>query len=108
MILFLDFDGVLHPQYDAEPTPVSEIFCHLPRFESVMRDFPSVEIVISSTWCIQFSLDELRSRFSPDIAARIIDGTPKIKCADGDYLPSRREVRYWNGLIGQGVHAGHG
>jgi hypothetical protein len=91
MILFLDFDGVLHPQYDGEPTPVSEIFCHLPRFESVMRDFPSVEIVISSTWRIQFTLDELRARFSPDIAARIIDVTPQIECADDNYLPARRE-----------------
>jgi hypothetical protein len=91
MILFLDFDGVLHPQYDGEPTPVSEIFCHLPRFESVMRDFPSVEIVISSTWRIQFTLDELRARFSPDIAARIIDVTPQIEWTDENYLPTQRE-----------------
>lgn len=91
MILFLDFDGVLHPQYDGEPTPVSEIFCHLPRFKSVMRDFPFVDIVISSTWRNQFTLEELRSRFSPDIAVRIIGVTPQIECADGDYLPVRRE-----------------
>lgn|GEM_PF-6444307 len=36
MILFLDFDGVLHPTHDGEPTPANEVFCHLPRFESVL------------------------------------------------------------------------
>lgn len=91
MILFLDFDGVLHPQYDGEPTPVSEVFCHLPRFESVMRDFPCVDIVISSSWRNEFTLDELRSRFSPDIAARIIDVTPLAEYIDGRYLHARRE-----------------
>ncbi len=47
MILFLDFDGVLHPEYDGQATPADIVFCHLPRFEGVMRDYPKVEIVIN-------------------------------------------------------------
>lgn len=90
MILFLDFDGVLHPEHDGGPTPAESVFCHLPRFEAVMRDFPTVEIVISSMWRYQFTLDELRARFSPDIAARIIDTTAQAERIDG-YLPARRE-----------------
>lgn len=91
MILFLDFDGVLHPEHDGEPTPAEQVFCHLPRFESVMRDFPNIEIVISSMWRYEFTLDQLRARFSPDIAARIIGVTPKTERIDGKYLPARRE-----------------
>jgi hypothetical protein len=100
VILFLDFDGVLHPQYEGEPTPVGEVFCHLPRFESIMRDFPFVEIVISSTWRDQFSLDVLRSKFSPDIAARIIGVTPTIDLTDGVCRQSAREneILGWLGL----------
>jgi hypothetical protein len=48
-IFFLDFDGVLHPQYEHEPVPTELAFCHLARFEAILREFPSVEIVISST-----------------------------------------------------------
>ena len=44
--MFLDFDGVLHPEYDGQATPADIVFCHLPRFEGVMRDYPKVEIVI--------------------------------------------------------------
>jgi hypothetical protein len=91
MIIFLDIDGVLHPETKGEPTPAIDVFCHLPRFEAVMREFPMVQIVISSTWRYQFTLDQLRARFSPDIAARIIAATPQTEHIDGKYLPARRE-----------------
>jgi hypothetical protein len=62
------------------------------RFEAVMRDFPAVEIVISSTWREQFGLNALRAKFSPDIAARIIGTTPLA----ADALPPHMvEVREW-------------
>lgn len=102
MILFLDFDGVLHPQHDGEPTPEDRVFCHLHRFETIMRDFPMVEIVISSMWRYQFSLDELRARFSPDIADRIIDATPQTERTEGEYLPARREGEILDWLAAAG------
>lgn len=102
MILFLDFDGVLHPQYEGEPTPVDRVFCHLPRFEAIIRDFPSVEIVISSTWRYQFTLDQIRARFSSDIAARIIDMTPQTENIDSQYFPARREGEILGWLLAAG------
>lgn len=90
-ILFLDFDGVLHPQHDGEPTPIDQVFCHLPRFEELMREFPRVEIVISSSWRRQFPLDQLRARFSREAAARIVGVTPEIEDVAGSYLYARRE-----------------
>ena len=91
VILFLDFDGVLHPEYVGQATPADVVFCHLLRFEGVMRDHPGVDIVISSTWREQFPLTTLRARFSPDIAARIIGATPVTPDIVGKYTPSRRE-----------------
>ena len=89
--LFLDFDGVLHPQYDGEPTPKEVCFCHLPRFEAVMRRHPGVQIVISSTWRQQFGMLQLRAFFSADIAHRIMGITPTYP-ADG---PPRMHIREW-------------
>ncbi|MBC3879966.1 hypothetical protein H8K35_06485 [Undibacterium sp. LX40W] len=73
MKIFLDFDGVLHPEpcFDS-----ADHFCFLPRFENVLRDFVNVEIVISSTWRATRSLDDLQSIFSEDIRRRIIGRTP--------------------------------
>jgi HAD domain in Swiss Army Knife RNA repair proteins len=102
MILFLDFDGVLHPLYSDAPTPSDVIFCHLPRFESVMRDFPTVKIVISSMWRYDFSLDKLKENFSPDIANRII-GTTHLTCQTNvNYAPTRREGEILDWLADSG------
>lgn len=71
-ILFLDFDGVMHPEFCHE----SKHFVHLENFEAVMRAAPHVDLVISSTWRQKRSLDELKALFSTDVAARIIGATP--------------------------------
>lgn len=89
--LFLDFDGVLHPQYDGEPTPKEICFCHLPRFEAVMRRHSGVQIVLSSTWRQQFGLPQLRALFSADIAQRIVGTTPTYPVD----RPPRLHVREW-------------
>lgn len=102
MILFLDFDGVLHPQHNGEPTPEEDVFCHLPRFEAVMRDFPRVQIVITSMWRYDFSLDKLKAKFSPDIAERIIGTTRLTDRTNDTYLPARREREILDWLADSG------
>lgn len=94
MIIFLDFDGVLHPQYDGAWVRPEQAFCHLPRLEAVLRAFPGVDLVVSSEWRRQFPLAALRARFSPDIAARIVGATPVAASAEhaGRYVPARREA----------------
>ncbi|WP_419177868.1 HAD domain-containing protein [Janthinobacterium lividum] len=73
MILFLDFDGVLH----GDPcTDQTLLFCRLPLLEAVLREAPAVEIVITSTWRARRSLQQLKSFFSPDTADKVIGVTP--------------------------------
>ena len=78
-ILFLDFDGVLHP----EPLMAKKKLSQLPLVEAILRDFPSVEIVISSDWRLDWfnegeavAVSNMRRHFSPDIASRVIGVTP--------------------------------
>lgn len=81
MILFLDFDGVLHPQ----PCMLAGEFYNLPRLENVLRDYPQVRIVVSSMWRYDQDLEALRSYFSEDIRPRVFDITPKgLKQAYGN------------------------
>lgn len=89
MILFLDFDGVLHP-FD-QPDGV---FTLLPDFERMMRDFPEVDIVISSSWREAHALDELRALFSSDIAQRIIGATPVLNDLAHEYI-REAEILAW-------------
>ena len=85
MILFLDFDGVLHPEKVNSQEP---LLCRLPLVEEVFREFPQVEIVISSTWRLRWqdpeiAVQEMRKHFSTDIALRVAGVTPS--CLDLDW-----------------------
>lgn len=74
-LLFLDFDGVLHPEGCAQ----RHLFCRLPLLEDLLRQMPHVPIVISSTWRVNHGFDALRARFSKDVAERVIGVTPRIQ-----------------------------
>tara|TARA_R110002049_G_scaffold247930_3_gene422422 strand:- start:3902 stop:4339 length:438 start_codon:yes stop_codon:yes gene_type:complete len=76
MIVFLDFDGVL--RRDSSPPSCFQTDCKV-HFESAIRPFADVTIVISSTWRIPFSLTEIRSFFSDDIAQRNVGKTPELE-----------------------------
>lgn len=71
-VLFLDFDGVLHRE-----------FCHESRhFEcepylTTALDGMNIEIVLSSTWRINRSLNEIKALLSEAIAARVVGVTPQ-------------------------------
>lgn len=73
MILFLDFDGVLHPAICSDD---GDLLCRRPMLETALRTEPHVDIVISSTWRENHTLGQLQALFSSDIAARIIGLTP--------------------------------
>ncbi len=76
MILFLDFDGVLHPEGEGHILNGGTDFCFLPRLEALLREFPHVRIVISSSWREQLRYETLLKPFSNDIRARILGATP--------------------------------
>jgi hypothetical protein len=71
MILFLDFDGVLH----GLGRPALEC---LPRFEAILRDFPKTDVVISSSWRETYPWEVLLKFFSEDIRSKIVGATPVI------------------------------
>jgi hypothetical protein len=106
MIVFLDFDGVLHPEFDTDdPERLkqnSALFCRLPLIEAVLREFPQVEIVISSAWRMYFmdiedALKHLRAHFSFDIAQRVVGVTPQYKYLNPGDAPDglSRFTRPW-------------
>lgn len=81
MILFLDFDGVLHPDavYLVKGRPTlrgeGELFMWAPLLVDVLADCPEVQIVLSTSWARELSFSRAR-RWLPDpIRARVIGST---------------------------------
>ena len=89
MLLFLDFDGVLHPY-----TRPAGALVHVPALERVLRDFPDVDIVISSAWREAHTLEQLRAFFSEDIAQRIVGVTPQLDSWKHPFI-REAEIHTW-------------
>jgi hypothetical protein len=88
VLLFLDFDGVMHPA----GCDASRHFCQRDLFEAVMREYPDVRIVITSTWRHAYPMGEIKRFFSPDIAERIVGKTPTHE-DEGDEHVRYLEIR---------------
>ena len=108
MIVFLDFDGVVHPE---QIRRTSDLFCRLHLIEAVLREFPAVEIVISSAWRVEYANDELavcnlRENFSSDIAPRVVGVTPVfMKFMDKDsHEVLSSFTRHWECEAWMGAH----
>lgn len=79
MLLFLDFDGVLHPEHPGRRANDAYQFCRLPLLEGWLRLRPGVDVVISSSWREAHPLDELVGYFSVDLQSRVVGCTPAFK-----------------------------
>ncbi len=92
-ILFLDFDGVLHPA--GSRRNVGDL-AQLPLLENLLREpaYAAVRIVISSTWREAYPLDRLRALFSADIRTRVVGATPVLDEYDSDYN-RYEEIKAW-------------
>lgn len=94
MLIFLDFDGVLHPTTARSTaslfsqTAVLELFFRQP-------EYLDCEFVISSTWRVNYNLCELVTHFSFDFQQRMIGTTPILPTL-GTLKGSReREILAW-------------
>jgi hypothetical protein len=93
VILFLDFDGVLHA---VGGVTERQRLAKLPLLEALLREpeLGHVGIVVSSTWRVAYSLAQLRSVFSPDLRARVCDCTPQLAEHASDYA-RHEEITAW-------------
>ena len=89
-ILFLDFDGVTHP----DPCSKEAFFCQLPLIEDVLRENKHVDVVISSSWRYDHRLTELQAYFSQDIRTLVIDVTPSVARTDDEGWIPRHLLQY--------------
>lgn len=91
-LLFLDFDGVLHPLDEA---PEAKRFCWLPLLENLLEEHPDVHIVIHSTWRYIYADDELRAFLGP-LGEQFAGSTPRAPREQSIemVLQANRLVRY--------------
>lgn len=81
MLVFLDIDGVLVPEKKFHGFVTKEDILKFDpvcqkELEDVLRLYPEVLVIISSSWREVFPFEVVRSLFSPEIVPRVIGFTP--------------------------------
>lgn len=121
MILFLDFDGVLHNENvtlkrcnpvarrylnefdrqlltrDGKLVKGKNLFEHADRLATCLEQFPDVQIVISSTWREHFRPEALLRFLPPALADRVIGHTPFCSRDSEDGMRLSEVLAYMDG-----------
>jgi hypothetical protein len=100
VILFLDYDGVLHPDpcLDAR-----RLFENSQRLADVVAQFPPLNIVLSTSWRTVRPESELLDPLPQVLRGRIIGQTPRFSDCSGARLPYRRQVECEQWLRTKGI-----
>lgn len=92
-ILFLDFDGVLHPLMRREPD-----FCRLPLLWKILRACPEVQVVFSTSWREIYAAEKMvgfvTSGGGEDLTDRILGSTPRTPRARSTDIVGISPIRH--------------
>lgn len=82
MIIFLDFDGVLHPDavYRPRNKPLQlraagELFMHASILEDALSPYPQAKVVLSTSWVKVLGYDRTVKKMPLKLAERVIGAT---------------------------------
>lgn len=85
MLIFLDFDGVLHTKKELP-------FERLDRFERFVLERPGVDVVISSSWRETWDWALLLDLFSEPFQERLLGATPVFRETHREFVDDARTV----------------
>lgn len=101
LVLFLDFDGVLHHFFPVKEATDEEnsLFYYVPQFNNFVKllcEKFNVKIVFATSWKEKFSFDDLRDFFEDysDMQKCMIGSTPNLKYQNDDGY-KWREAEQW-------------
>jgi len=109
-VLFLDFDGVLHPksvffQYRRGPfllnAPGHRLFEHAELLEQVLSPYPNICIVLSTSWVRRYkgSIAKVARRLTPGLQARVV-GATYHSCMDAvEFGAASRGMQVWSDVL---------
>jgi hypothetical protein len=108
-VLFLDFDGVLHPEdvrrragkgpYIATPSG-HVLFEHAPLLAAVLRPYPDIRIVLSTSWVRWYrSVHRVARKLPPELKARVVGATYHQHMEEESFRQAPRGMQIWADVL---------
>lgn len=101
MIIYLDFDGVLHPDavYNPPNKPIElrgpgELFMHAHVLEEALAIYPEAKIILSTSWVRVLGYDRTIEKMPTELAKRVIGATWHKVLRQDNYDPFSNLSRF--------------
>ena len=108
LVLYLDFDGVLHHENvywrpttgpyiraDARYTLVQ----HTPLLERLLAPYPNLKIVLSTSWVRMYGCAKAAKKLPPSLRARVIGATFHSAMDKHQFEQEPRGMQVWNDVL---------
>lgn len=103
-VLYLDFDGVLHHEncywhprrgaYLRAPARY-RLFEHVELLEELMRPYPEIRIVLSTSWVVRLGYSRTAKRLPPSLRERVIGATLHTRMNEHEFHSHPRGMQVW-------------
>ena len=107
-VLYLDFDGVLHPEdvwwhptrgaYIKSP-PGHQLFENAPLLVEVLEPYPLLRIVLSTSWVRRYSFSKAAARLPAPLRERVIGATFHSAMDDTSFNEAPRGMQIWADVL---------
>ncbi|MBF3971709.1 HAD domain-containing protein [Burkholderia pseudomallei] len=109
-LLFLDWDGVLHPEsvfFFPRKGPVlvdapgHRLFEHCELLEGMLAPYPDLRIVLSTSWVRRYrgSIRRLSRKLTPGLQARVIGATYHSRMDPSEFAAASRGMQVWSDVL---------
>lgn len=108
LILYLDFDGVLHhenvywyPRRGAvlKAPPGHVLFQHVGLLEEILAPYPGVQIVLSTSWARVYGCDRASKQLPSSLRSRVIGATFHSAMDDNYFTAAPRGMQVWSDVL---------
>lgn len=109
-VLYCDYDAVLHPQSVyvkrrvgpfLSNAPGHRLFEHVALLEELLKPYPNVHIVLSTSWVRRYrgSIARVTKQFTPSLRARVIGATYHSRMDDASFASMARGMQVWSDVL---------
>jgi hypothetical protein len=108
LVLYLDFDGVLHhenvlwhPRIGAYLSAHDEyvLFQHTELLEETLAPYPQVRIVLSTSWVRRYGCTTSAKNLRPSVRARVIGATFHSRMDEAEFAAAPRGMQVWSDVL---------
>ena len=108
LVLYLDFDGVLHHENCLWSHKIGPYLCageghtllqHVGLLEQVLEPHPQVQIVLSTAWVLRYGCSTTAKRLPPALRQRVIGATYHSKMPRAEFVDTPRGLQVWQDVV---------